>query len=138
MTILVTGIDSVTDYCDVNIKYVEALGKDWTFIHDSISDMEAVEKNFIENQIALVVNLAVQVGVRYSITNLDAYIQSNLIVFYNILEACRHHKVEHLVYAFSTSVYDSNKKVPYSTDGKEILLLPMLAFLFHQMMASIT
>lgn len=128
----VIGIDSVTDYYDVNIKYerlkeIEQLvtsakeaGKkaDWTFVHASIADKDAVEKIFMENPIAVVVNLAAQAGVRYSITNPDAYIQSNLIGFYNILEACRHHEVEHLVYASSSSVYGSNKKVPYSTDDK--------------------
>ena len=118
--IKVIGIDSITDYYDVNIKYerlkeIEALGKDWTFVHDSIANKEAVEKIFSENKISVVVNLAAQAGVRYSITNPDAYIQSNLIGFYNILEACRHHEVEHLVYASSSSVYGSNKKVPYST-----------------------
>ena len=121
--IRVIGIDSITDYYDVNIKYVrlkeiEALQGDWTFVHDSIANKGAVEKVFSENQIAVVVNLAAQAGVRYSITNPDAYIQSNLIGFYNILEACRHHEVEHLVYASSSSVYGSNKKVPYSTDDK--------------------
>ena len=126
------GIDSITDYYDVNIKYErlkeieeiasslnrENRGGSWTFVHASIADKEAVEKIFIENKIAVVVNLAAQAGVRYSITNPDAYIQSNLIGFYNILEACRHHEVEHLVYASSSSVYGSNKKVPYSTDDK--------------------
>lgn len=121
--IKVIGIDSITDYYDVNIKYerlkeIEALGKDWTFAHDSIANKEAVEEIFSKNQISVVVNLAAQAGVRYSITNPDAYIQSNLIGFYNILEACRHHEVEHLVYASSSSVYGSNKKVPYSTDDK--------------------
>ena len=146
--IKVIGIDSITDYYDVNIKYerlkeikqcltviveqntetdvngVESgfyqgqNGSSWTFIHASIADKEAVEKIFTENKIAVVVNLAAQAGVRYSITNPDAYIQSNLIGFYNILEACRHHEVEHLVYASSSSVYGSNKKVPYSTDDK--------------------
>ena len=121
--IKVIGIDSITDYYDVNIKYerlkeIEAMGKDWTFVHDSIANKKAVEKIFSENQISVVVNLAAQAGVRYSITNPDAYIQSNLIGFYNILEACRHHEVEHLVYASSSSVYGSNKKVPYSTDDK--------------------
>lgn len=120
--IKVIGIDSITDYYDVNIKYerlkeIEALGKDWTFVHDSIANKEAVEEIFSKNKISVVVNLAAQAGVRYSITNPDAYIQSNLIGFYNILEACRHHEVEHLVYA-SSSVYGSNKKVPYSTDDK--------------------
>ena len=121
--IKVVGMDSITDYYDVNIKYerlkeIEALGRDWTFIHASIADKDAVEKAFTENKFAVVVNLAAQAGVRYSITNPDAYIQSNLIGFYNILEACRHHSVEHLVYASSSSVYGSNKKVPYSTDDK--------------------
>ena len=144
----VIGIDSITDYYDVNIKYerlkqikqsltvivnqqsysdengVESgfyqgqNGSSWTFVHDSIANKEAIEKIFSENQISVVVNLAAQAGVRYSITNPDAYIQSNLIGFYNILEACRHHEVEHLVYASSSSVYGSNKKVPYSTDDK--------------------
>ncbi len=121
--IRVIGIDSITDYYDVNIKYerlkeIEALNRDWAFVHASIADKEAVEHIFKENDIALVVNLAAQAGVRYSITNPDAYIQSNLIGFYNILEVCRHHRVEHLVYASSSSVYGSNKKVPYSTDDK--------------------
>ena len=140
--IKVIGIDSITDYYDVNIKYerlkeiaaiAEELIRDnsceihgnlcskeevWQFVHASIADKEAVEKIFTENDIAVVVNLAAQAGVRYSITNPDAYIQSNLIGFYNILEACRHHEVEHLVYASSSSVYGSNKKVPYSTDDK--------------------
>ena len=130
--IKVIGIDSITDYYDVNIKYErlkeieeiasslnrETRGGSWTFVHVSIADKEAVEKIFTDNKIAVVVNLAAQAGVRYSITNPDAYIQSNLIGFYNILEACRHHEVEHLVYASSSSVYGSNKKVPYSTDDK--------------------
>ena len=121
--IKVIGIDSITDYYDVNIKYerlkeIEAMGKDWTFVYDSIANKEAIEKIFSDNQISVVVNLAAQAGVRYSITNPDAYIQSNLIGFYNILEACRHHEVEHLVYASSSSVYGSNMKVPYSTDDK--------------------
>lgn len=119
----VIGIDSITDYYDVNIKYerlreIEALGRDWTFVKDSIANKDAVERIFTENRIAVVVNLAAQAGVRYSISNPDAYIESNLIGFYNILEACRHHEVEHLVYASSSSVYGSNKKVPYSTDDK--------------------
>ena len=133
--IKVIGIDSITDYYDVNIKYerlkeIEAIADKlihdnscskenvWQFVHVSIADKEALEKIFTENKISVVVNLAAQAGVRYSITNPDAYIQSNLIGFYNILEACRHHEVEHLVYASSSSVYGSNKKVPYSTDDK--------------------
>ena len=121
--IKVIGIDSITDYYDVNIKYerlkeIEALKRDWVFIKGSIADKELVEKIFIEYHPAVVVNLAAQAGVRYSITNPDAYVESNLIGFYNLLEACRHHEVEHLVYASSSSVYGSNKKVPYSTDDK--------------------
>lgn len=144
----IIGIDSITDYYDVNIKYerlkeikqsltvivdqksemeedgVETVfyqgqtGSTWTFIHGSIADKDVIEKIFIDNKISVVVNLAAQAGVRYSITNPDAYIQSNLIGFYNILEASRHHEVEHLLYASSSSVYGSNKKVPYSTDDK--------------------
>lgn len=121
--IRIVGIDSITDYYDVNIKKerlkeIEALNRDWTFIHDSIADKKAVETIFTDNRIAVVVNLAAQAGVRYSITNPDAYIESNLVGFYNLLEACRHHDVGHLVYASSSSVYGSNKKVPYSTDDK--------------------
>lgn len=121
--IKVIGIDSITDYYDVNIKYerlkeIEALGCDWQFYQTSIADRTSLENIFTENKISVVVNLAAQAGVRYSVTNPDAYIESNLIGFYNILEACRHHEVEHLVYASSSSVYGSNKKVPYSTDDK--------------------
>ena len=121
--IKVIGIDSITDYYDVNIKYerlkeIEGFKRDWVFIKGSIADKELVEKIFIEYHPAVVVNLAAQAGVRYSITNPDAYVGSNLIGFYNRLEACRHHEVEHLVYASSSSVYGSNKKVPYSTDDK--------------------
>ena len=121
--IRVIGVDSITDYYDVNIKYerlkeIESLNRDWTFVRASIADKDVVERIFFETPISVVVNLAAQAGVRYSITNPDAYIQSNLIGFYNILEACRHHEVEHLVYASSSSVYGSNKKVPYSTDDK--------------------
>lgn len=119
--IKIIGLDSITDYYDVNLKYsrlkeIEALDRDWTFIHDSIANKEALEKIFTENNIAIVVNLAAQAGVRYSITNPDTYIESNIIGFYNILEACRHYEVEHLIYASSSSVYGCNKKVPYSTD----------------------
>lgn len=121
--IRVIGIDSITDYYDVNIKYerlkeIESLDRDWTFVRASIGDKDAIERIFSENKISVVVNFAAQAGVRYSITNPDAYVQSNLIGFYNILEACRHYEVEHLVYASSSSVYGSNKKVPYSTDDK--------------------
>ena len=121
--IKVVGIDCITDYYDVNIKYnrlkeIEALGRDWIFVKENIADKAAIDQLFAEYKFAVVVNLAAQAGVRYSITNPDAYIQSNLIGFYNILEACRHNEVEHLVYASSSSVYGSNKKVPYSTDDK--------------------
>jgi nucleoside-diphosphate-sugar epimerase len=119
----VIGIDSITDYYDVNIKYqrlkeIDTIGANWTFVRDSISNKEALDKIFNENNISVVVNLAAQAGVRYSITNPDAYIQSNIIGFYNILEACRHNDVEHLVYASSSSVYGGNKKVPFCTEDK--------------------
>ena len=121
--IKIVGIDSITDYYDVNIKYgrlqeIEALGLDWTFVKANISDKGIVNDLFSKYHFSVVVNLAAQAGVRYSITNPDAYIESNLIGFYNILEACRNNEVEHLVYASSSSVYGSNKKVPYSTDDK--------------------
>ena len=122
-SIKVIGIDSITDYYDIRLKHerlkeIESLGKDWTFIQGSIADKDLIEQLFTDNKIDVVVNLAAQAGVRYSITNPDSYIESNLIGFYNILEACRHHPVEHLVYASSSSVYGSNKKIPYSTDDK--------------------
>ena len=134
--IRVIGLDSITDYYDVNIKYerlaeIEALAKSlpkqgdleglvepWLFIKGNLSDKTLIDQIFAEHKPAVVVNLAAQAGVRYSITNPGSYIESNLIGFYNILEACRHHEVEHLVYASSSSVYGSNKKVPYSTDDK--------------------
>ena len=121
--IKVVGIDSMTDYYDVNLKEerlreIEALGCDWVFIKNSIANKACVDDIFARYKPAVVVNLAAQAGVRYSITNPDAYIESNLIGFYNILEACRYYGVEHLVYASSSSVYGSNKKVPYSTDDK--------------------
>lgn len=160
--IRVVGIDSITDYYDVNIKYErlktlsdsplkgEGRNQEWIFVQGDIADKALVDKVFDEYNPNVVVNLAAQAGVRYSITNPDAYIQSNLIGFYNILEACRHHLptpkekqqgsvspsateqglnatspfkgdrggLEHLVYASSSSVYGSNKKVPYSTDDK--------------------
>lgn len=121
--IKVVGIDSITDYYDVNIKYgrlkeIESLNRDWIFVKANIADKSVINELFEKYNFSVVVNLAAQAGVRYSITNPDAYIESNLIGFYNILEACRHHEVEHLVYASSSSVYGSNKKVPYSTDDK--------------------
>jgi len=121
--IRVVGLDSITDYYDVNIKYerlkeIEALRRDWRFVKANLADKAAIDQLFVEEKFAVVVNLAAQAGVRYSITNPGSYIESNLIGFYNILEACRHNEVEHLVYASSSSVYGSNKKVPYSTDDK--------------------
>ena len=122
MGVKVIGIDSMTDYYDVNIKKGRlrrlAEYEGFVFVEDSIARKEAVERIFQEYVPSVVVNLAAQAGVRYSITNPDAYIESNIIGFYNILEACRHYNVDHLVYASSSSVYGSNKKVPYSTDDK--------------------
>ena len=119
----VIGIDNITDYYDVRLKHerlseLETYGSRFIFIKENIANRVALEELFNTYAPQVVVNLAAQAGVRYSITNPDAYIESNLIGFYNILEACRHHKVEHLVYASSSSVYGSNKKVPYSTDDK--------------------
>ncbi len=130
----IIGIDNMNDYYDVSIKEyrlkeIEAEQKkhpetSWTFIKGSIADRTLIDDIFATHKPAVVVNLAAQAGVRYSITNPDVYVESNLIGFYNILEACRHSYdngetgVEHLVYASSSSVYGSNKKVPYSTDDK--------------------
>lgn len=122
------GLDNMNDYYDVSIKEyrlaeIEELASKksdckWVFVKGNIADKALIEKIFTEFKPEIVVNLAAQAGVRYSITNPDIYIESNLIGFYNILEACRNHPVEHLVYASSSSVYGSNKKVPYSTDDK--------------------
>lgn len=118
----VIGIDNMNDYYDVRLKEyrLEELKSysTFTFLKGNIADKQLIKEVFTQYQPNIVVNLAAQAGVRYSITNPDAYIESNLIGFYNILEACRHHEVEHLVYASSSSVYGSNKKVPYSTDDK--------------------
>lgn len=120
--IKVFGIDNMNDYYDVRIKEhrLDALLKhdNFEFIKANIADKEVINDLFEENKIDIVVNLAAQAGVRYSIENPDAYIESNILGFYNLLEACRHHPVEHLVYASSSSVYGSNKKVPYSTEDK--------------------
>ena len=121
--IRVVGFDSISDYYDVNIKHerlaeIEALNRDWRFVKANLADKNAVDTLFAEEKFSVVVNLAAQAGVRYSITNPGSYIEANLIGFYNILEACRNNEVEHLVYASSSSVYGSNKKVPYSTDDK--------------------
>ena len=126
---LVVGLDNLNTYYDVNIKQwrleqLTKFGNRFVFVKGNIADKALVDKLFDEYQPQIVVNLAAQAGVRYSITNPGAYIESNLIGFYNILEACRHsydegrEGVKHLVYASSSSVYGSNKKVPYSTDDK--------------------
>lgn len=120
-TATIVGIDNMNDYYDVSLKEFrldELKDPRFVFIRGDIADRDLIDRVFAEHKPAVVVNLAAQAGVRYSITNPDAYIQSNLIGFYNILEACRHNPVEHLVYASSSSVYGSNKKVPYSTDDK--------------------
>lgn len=123
--VTIVGIDNMNDYYDSALKYyrlnkIEDIAHEgkWIFIKGDISDKAKIDKIFTDYKPAVVVNLGAQAGVRYSITNPDAYIQSNMIGFYNILEACRHFPVEHLVYASSSSVYGSNKKVPYSTDDK--------------------
>lgn len=126
--IKIIGIDSLNDYYDVSIKEyrlkeIEALVKEksdcsFEFIKGNIADKALIDSIFEKNRPAVAVNLAAQAGVRYSITNPGAYIEANVVGFYNILEACRNYPVEHLVYASSSSVYGSNKKVPYSTDDK--------------------
>ncbi len=123
----VVGFDSVNDYYDValkeyRLKTIEKKAsennKKWTFIKGNLADKALIDKVFEQYKPKIVVNLAAQAGVRYSITNPNAYIESNIVGFFNILEACRNNIVEHLVYASSSSVYGSNKKVPYSTDDK--------------------
>ena len=124
----IVGLDSVNDYYDVSIKEyrlerLERLAAEhpeskWEFVKGNLADKGLIDRLFAENDFEVVVNLAAQAGVRYSITNPGAYIEANLIGFYNILEACRHNPVEHLVYASSSSVYGTNKKIPYSTDDK--------------------
>ena len=126
--ITVVGLDNLNDYYDVRLKEhrlreIEKLAAErpdcrWVFVKGDIADRACVERLFAQYGFAVVVNLAAQAGVRYSIENPDVYIASNLIGFYNILEACRRYPVAHLVYASSSSVYGSNKKVPYSTDDK--------------------
>jgi nucleoside-diphosphate-sugar epimerase len=123
----IIGVDNMNDYYDVSLKEwrLDGLngmngknGNKWVFVKGDLASKETIDGLFEQYHPTIVVNLAAQAGVRYSITNPDAYIQSNLIGFYNILEACRHNPVEHLVYASSSSVYGSNKKIPYSTDDK--------------------
>lgn len=121
-TVKVIGLDNMNAYYDVHLK--EDRLKDleqyanFTFVRGDLADKELIDSLFEEHHFAVVVNLGAQAGVRYSISNPDAYVQSNLIGFYNILEACRHFPVEHLVYASSSSVYGGNKKVPFSTEDK--------------------
>ena len=119
----VIGFDSITDYYDVSLKEerlqaLDAYGSRFIMYRNNLADKAAVEEVFVKYKPQVVVNLAAQAGVRYSITNPDSYIASNLIGFYHTLQACRHPEVEHLVYASSSSVYGSNKKIPYSTDDK--------------------
>lgn len=122
----VVGLDNMNDYYDVSIKQyrlkeiekAEKSSGKWTFVKGNLADKALIDRVFEEYKPVVVVNLAAQAGVRYSITNPDAYIEANLIGFYNILEACRNYTVAHLVYASSSSVYGSNKKIPYSTDDK--------------------
>lgn len=118
----IIGLDNVNDYYDVRLKEYRlselTTYPNFTFIKGNLADKVLIDRIFEQYRLQIVVNLAAQAGVRYSITNPDAYIESNLVGFYNILEACRHHPVEHLVYASSSSVYGSNKKVPYSTEDK--------------------
>ena len=123
----IIGIDNMNDYYDVSLKEwrLDGLngmngqnGDKWVFVKGDLASKDTIDGLFEQYHPAVVVNLAAQAGVRYSITNPDAYIQSNLIGFYNILEACRNYPVEHLVYASSSSVYGSNKMIPYSTDDK--------------------
>ena len=129
----IVGIDNMNDYYDVSLKEyrlneiekcaAEHPDSRWIFVRGNIADRGLIDNLFAEYKFDIVVNLAAQAGVRYSITNPDVYIESNLIGFYNILEACRatmntDHPVEHLVYASSSSVYGTNKKIPYSTDDK--------------------
>ena len=121
--IKVVGIDNMNDYYDVSLKQfrlnsIQKLNKNFTFIKANIADKEVIERVFKENKFDIVVNLAAQAGVRYSIDHPDAYIESNIIGFYNILEACRYNMPEHLVYASSSSVYGGNTKIPFSTDDK--------------------
>ncbi|MBQ3504704.1 MAG: GDP-mannose 4,6-dehydratase [Oscillospiraceae bacterium] len=127
-SVTIVGLDSMNDYYDVSIKEYRLAeiekeaakhpGSRWEFIRGNIADKALVEFLFEKHRFSVVVNLAAQAGVRYSITNPDVYIESNIIGFYNILEACRKYPVEHLVYASSSSVYGSNEKIPYSTDDR--------------------
>ena len=119
----IIGVDNMNDYYDVRLKQerlneLQALKKNYTFIKGDISDKQFIDELFETNHFDIVINLAAQAGVRYSLENPDVYIQANVIGFYNILEAVRNHPVEHLIYASSSSVYGGNEKVPFSTDDK--------------------
>ena len=118
----VVGYDNMNDYYEVSLKEdrlaILMPYDKYTFIKGDLADKEAIESVFINEKPDVVVNLAAQAGVRYSIDNPEAYMQSNMIGFFNILECCRNHPVEHLVYASSSSVYGANKKVPFSTEDK--------------------
>ena len=122
----IVGLDNLNDYYDPTLKdyrlseieKVKPAGIEYEFVEGDLADKALIDGLFEKYHFDVVVNLAAQAGVRYSITNPDAYIQSNMIGFYNILEACRHYPVEHLVYASSSSVYGGNKKVPFSTDDR--------------------
>ena len=123
--VALVGLDNMNVYYDPRLKEYRlqeidkaAVGKQYRFVKGDLADKALIDRLFTEEQFNIVVNLAAQAGVRYSIENPDAYIQSNMIGFYNILEACRHNPVEHLVYASSSSVYGGNKKVPFSTDDR--------------------
>ena len=126
--VCIVGLDNMNDYYDVSIKQwrleqIEALAREktdsrWIFLQGSIADRKLVDTCFENYGFDVVVNLAAQAGVRYSIENPDVYIESNIIGFYNIMEACRNHPVDHLVYASSSSVYGTNKKIPYATEDK--------------------
>ena len=124
---IIVGLDSMNDYYDISLKeyrleqnnkYAIANDSEWIFVQGNIADKEFIESLFEKYKFDIVVNLAAQAGVRYSITNPDIYIETNIIGFYNILEACRNHAVEHFVYASSSSVYGTNTKIPYSTEDK--------------------
>ena len=123
--VAIVGLDNLNDYYDPRLKEYRlqeidkaAVGKQYRFVKGDLADKKLIDTLFAEEKFDIVVNLAAQAGVRYSIENPDAYIQSNMLGFYIILEACRHNPVDHLVYASSSSVYGGNKKIPFSTDDR--------------------
>lgn len=138
--ILVVGLDNLNDYYDPKLKdyrleqlqnIVQQSNNGWFFVKGNLADKALIDSLFEQYQFDVVVNLAAQAGVRYSIENPDVYIESNIIGFYNILEACRHHPVEHLVYASSSSVYGGNKKVPFSVDDPVDNPVSLYAATYH-------